>query len=255
MLTFTLDPSHLVSFFLVLCRVAGVLAVAPLLGSERLPARMKAALGLAVAFVLMPAAGARAQAAGAPALALLAAGELVVGLAIGFGARLVFAAVNAAGELADLQAGFGFAGILSPQSGEHASIIGQLQMALAWLIFLGANGHHVVLHGLGASLAAVPLGADVAGCGPALVEATGAVMAAAVRVAAPVVGAVLLADLALGLLTRAAPQMNLIAVGFPIKLAIGLYVTILTLPLLASTHRGLLGMTEAVVRSVLVALR
>lgn len=254
MLTLSLDTSQIARFLLLVCRVGGVMIAAPLIGSERVPARVKAALALMVSVVLAPVAGRPPALGGGLELGLAAGGEVMVGLAIGFAAKLIFAAVNMAGELADLQSAFGFAGIVSPQTQEHASVIGQLQMSLAWLIFLGANGHHVVLHGLAASLTAVPLGAEAGLCGPALTDATAGLIAAAVRMAAPVVAAVLLADLALGLLTRAAPQMNLLAIGFPIKLAVGLVATMLALPLFASAARGLLWTSEAILRAVLSAL-
>lgn len=243
---------------LLFCRVTGVMALAPLMGSERVPGRLKAALAVMVAAVLAPAAG---PPGGGPDLAgpitvgLAAAGELLIGLAIGFAAKLVFAAVTMAGELADIQAGFGFAGVVSPQSGEQVSVIGQLQMIVSWLIFLGANGHHLVLQGLAASLTAVPLGSGPGLCAPALTHATAGLIAAALRIAAPVVASVLLADLALGLLTRAAPQMNLLAIGFPVKVAVGLWVAMLALPVLGAAERGLLSVMQGVLISVLRELR
>jgi flagellar biosynthetic protein FliR len=255
MLTLSFDQAQLLRFLLLFCRVGGVMIQAPLIGSERIPARMKAGLALMIAVVLTPVAQSATMQETALAIALAAAGELMVGLAIGFAAKLIFAAVTVAGEMADLQAGFGFAGLVSPQTGEHTSVIGQLQMSVAWLIFLGANGHHTVLDGLGGSLAMLPLGAAPEPCAAALTKAAAALIATGLRMAAPVVAAVMLSDLALGLLTRAAPQMNLLAVGFPIKLAVGLWATLLALPLLASAERGLLWTMEGIIRSVLAALR
>lgn len=255
MLTISFDQLQIVRFLLLVCRVAGVMMTAPLIGSERVPARMKAGLAVLVSVVLAPVAGRTPEYEDPAGIGLAAVGELMVGLAIGFGAKLIFAAVNMAGELADLQSGFGFAGVVSPQTGEHVSVIGQLQMSVAWLVFLAANGHHMVLMGLGASLAAIPLGAGSGDCALVLTQAVGGLIAAALRMAAPVVGAVMLSDLALGLLTRAAPQMNLLAIGFPIKLAVGLWATLLSLPLLAGAERGLLSTMETIIRGVLLALR
>ena len=270
MFSLTIELSQLVGYLLLLCRVGGVMAAAPLVGSERLPARLKAALAMAVALVLAPtvervpeshavashAMASHAMASGsALEMGLTAAGELVLGLAIGFGARLIFSAVQMAGEMADMQSAFGFAGVVSPQTGERTSVIGQLQMSVAWLVFLAADGHHAVLRGLGASLTAVPLGTGSALCAPALTQVVGSLIATSVRIAAPIVGAVILADFALGLLTRAAPQMNLLAIGFPIKLAVGLGATLLALPLLVSAERGLVAMMEGIITAVLVGAR
>jgi flagellar biosynthetic protein FliR len=255
MFALTIDLSHIAGFLLLLCRVSGVMMVAPLVGSNRLPMRLRAALALTVSVVLAPVAGQPPGCETALAMGLAACAELLLGLAIGFAAHLIFAAVQMAGEMADLQSAFGFAGIVSPQTGERTSVIGQLQMSVAWLIFLGADGHHVLLNGLGASLAAAPLGSGPGLSAPALTQATAGLIAAAVRIAAPIVGAVLLADFALGLLTRAAPQMNLLAIGFPVKLAVGLIATLLALPLLADAERGLLSVMEGIIHSVLVCVR
>lgn len=255
MFSLTIELSQLAGYLLLLCRVGGVMAAAPLVGSERVPARLKAALAMMIALVLAPTAGRVPESGSALEMGLAAAGELVLGLAIGFGARLIFAAVQMAGEMADMQSAFGFAGVVSPQTGERTSVIGQLQMSVAWLVFLAADGHHAVLRGLGASLTAVPLGTGSALCAPALTQVVGSLIATSVRIAAPIVGAVILADFALGLLTRAAPQMNLLAIGFPIKLAVGLGATLLALPLLVSAERGLVAMMEGIITAVLVGAR
>jgi len=228
--------------------------MAPLIGSERVPAQLKAALGLALALVLMPVAGRLPEFTGPAQIGLMAASEAAIGLAIGFAAKLIFAAVSMAGELGDLQSGFGFAGVVSPQTGEHTSVIGQLQLGISWLIFLGANGHHLLLKALGDSFSAVPLGAGPGICALALTHAASGLIATAIQIAAPVVAAVMLSDLSLGLLTRAAPQMNLLAIGFPIKLAVGLWATLLALPLLVSAERGLLWTMERILSSVLAEL-
>jgi len=252
--TVHVDMAQVMRLLLLFCRIGGVMIVAPLFSSEHVPARARAALALMIAVALAPVSGPAPEVATPVAIGLATAGELMIGLAIGFGARLIFVAVNMAGELADLQSGFGFAGMVSPQMGENVSVIGQLQMSVAWLIFLAANGHHIVLKGLSASLAALPLGSPPGFAAPALTHATATLIATAVRMAAPVVAAVLLADLALGLLTRAAPQMNLLAIGFPIKLAVGLWATLLALPLLATAERGLLWTMEQILSAVLAGL-
>jgi len=255
MFSISIDTAQMLRFLLLFCRIGGVIVIAPLFGSERVPARAKAALAVMIAIVLTPVTGGVPAFDSAAMTGLAAAGEVLVGVAIGFGARLIFAAVNMAGELADLQSGFGFAGIVSPQTGDHTSVIGQLQLSMAWLIFLGANGHHMVLNALGRSLAVVPLGAGPGLSASVLTHAVAGLIATAVQIAAPVVGAVILSDLALGLLTRAAPQMNLLAIGFPIKLAVGLVATLLALPFLATAQRGLLWTMERILSALLNEMR
>ncbi len=253
MLDITINLNNLALFLLLFCRVGGTMIAAPLIGSTRIPARLKAGLALAISLVLAPVAGDSAPPPGAIALALAAGSEILLGLAMGFGASLIFAAVQMAGEMADMQSAFGFAGIVSPQTGERNSVIGQLQVSVAWLIFLAANGHHVVLRGIGGSLAAVPLGSPPGFAAPALTHALAGLLATSISIAAPVIGAVILTDFGLGMLTRAAPQMNLLAIGFPIKLAVGLGAALLSLPLLISAQHGLISTLDSIVRSVVAA--
>lgn len=253
MIALSIDLSHIHAFLLLLCRVGGLLIAAPLIGSDRLPARLRAGLALAISFALFPTAAIPPETNGAVALALAAGGEVLLGFGLGFGASLIFAAVQMAGEIADVQSAFGFAGMVSPQTGERNSVIGQLQLSLTWLIFLAANGHHAILRALGASLAALPLGSGPGLSAPLLTQAVGALLGASVRIAAPILGAVILTDFALGLLTRAAPQMNLLAVGFPIKLAVGLGAALLSLPLLVGAERGLISTMESLLHGLLLA--
>jgi len=140
------DLSQLIVFLLVFCRVGGVLALAPVIGSQRVPVRIKAALALAISLALAPCAGPAPACRDAITIALAAGGEVALGLAIGFGARLIFSAIQIAGEMADAQSAFGFAGIVAPDTGERNSVIGQLQTAVASLIFLAADGHHYRAH-------------------------------------------------------------------------------------------------------------
>ena len=128
MLDITIDLNNIALFLLLFCRVGGTMIAAPLIGSARVPARLKAGLALATSLVLAPVAGGSAPPTGAVTLALAAGGEIILGLAMGFGASLIFAAVQMAGEMADMQAAFGFAGVVSPQTGERNSVIGQLQV-------------------------------------------------------------------------------------------------------------------------------
>ncbi len=250
MLTFTIDLSAVIRFLLVSCRVGGAMTLAPLVGSERLPMRLKAAFALTFAWLLAPVTTAP-RLAGGLSLAIAAVGEILLGLTIGFAARLIFAAVQMAGEMADTQAAFGFAGVVAPDMGQRVSVIGQLQMAVAWLVFVAVNGHRVMLAGMAESFSAVPLGAGPGLCAPALTAAAAGLLGAAVRLAAPIVATALLADLALGLLTRAAPQMNLLAIGFPIKLAAGLLAAMLSLPLLSSEMRSLVEVMQRIMAAAL----
>ena len=142
-----------------------------------------------------------------------------MGLGIGFVANLIFAAVAMAGEMADLQTGLALAALVDPSSEERTAIIGQFQLLMAWLVFFLCNGHQVLLRGLAQSLVILPLGEAALPPGPpvgplALISRTFVV---ALQIGAPVLGSVLVTDIALGLLARSVPQMNLLVIGLPIE--------------------------------------
>lgn len=242
---------------LILGRVAGIFMSAPVLSSTRIPVQMKVGLAVMVALILRPVVGGLET--GLPGAVLpfaaLAVRETLIGVTIGFIASLIFSAVQMAGELGDMQAGFAFAGMLDPRTGERTSVIGQVHMLMAWLIFLGVNGHHVLLNGVAESFRAMPLGAAAAKAGlvDGLMVLASRVFAVALQIGAPVVGAVLLADLALGMLSRTVPQMNVFVVGFPIKMVLGLTVLMLALPLTCVLERNLVYLMREGISHLLLA--
>lgn len=228
--------------FLTFCRVSGMLATAPIFQTQRLPLMARAGFSALLSFLLAPLQGAPSPPRDLLGYALLAGGELLVGLGFGLVSNLIFTAVSMAGEMADLQSGLVFAALVDPASEERTAIIGQFQVLLAWLVFFVCNGHQVVLSGVAQSFSALPLGtAALPAGGPAgLVGLITQTFVAAVQIGAPVLGAVLITDLALGLLARAVPQLNLLVIGFPVKMALTLFALLLSLPLLIAAQRGLI---------------
>ena len=157
--------------------------------------------------------------------------QVIIGLAMGFTMRLIFNAVEMAGELAGLQMGLGFASFYDPVNAVHSAIIAQWLGIIASLAFLSMNGHLYMLSALAESFHTLPIGnmmsaqelRGVASWG-------GSIFAYALQVSLPILAALLITNIALGILTRAAPQLNLFAVGFPITLAIGFFVLALSIP-------------------------
>jgi len=231
---------------LVFCRVVGVIATGPVFQSQRVPWTVKAGFSVLLAVLLVPLAGAVPVLRELPSFALAAGREVLVGVSLGFVANLLFAAVNMAGEMADLQSGFAFAALVDPSSEERTSIISQFQMITAWLIFLVSNGHHVLLAGLARSLALVPVGtaALAAGMPTGVLGLASGMFVAALQIGAPVIGSVLVADLALGMLARTVPQMNLLVIGFPVKMVFAFVILMLSLPCLLAAERSLIPMMD-----------
>jgi flagellar biosynthetic protein FliR len=216
-----------------LTRVLAVLASAPVLGQTRIPVRIRIGLAIGIALVLAPTlptppAIAPASAAGM----LILATQVVIGLAIGFVLRLVFVAVEMAGDLIGLQMGLGFAMFYDPGNVQHTPILGQFMGLVATLAFLAINGHLMVISALAESFHTLPITPSPLGANlfEVLARYGAVVFAAGLQLALPLIVTMLVVNLALGVLTRAAPQLNIFAVGFPLTLAIGFAALILTLP-------------------------
>ena len=156
----------------------------------------------------------------------------VIGLAMGFALRLVFTAVEMAGDLIGLQMGLGFAMFYDPGDVQHTPIVGQFMSLLATLTFLAINGHLLVISTLAESFRALPIGHAPlqGGFFQALAQHGAIVFVAGLQLALPLIVTLLVVNLSLGVLTRAAPQLNIFAVGFPVTLAIGFAALVLTLP-------------------------
>jgi flagellar biosynthetic protein FliR len=205
-------------------------------------------VGIAVVLsvTLLPLAGSPPLMTDVLSFILAASRELLVGLALGFTANLIFVAVGIAGEVADMQSGFAFTSLVDPTSEERISVIGQIQMMTAWLVFLVVNGHHVLIHGIAQSMSLLPIGtaalpaASIAGP-VSLVTRT---FIAALQIGAPVMGSALIADVALGMLARSVPQMNLLVIGFPIKMVVALTMLMVSLPVLIAAERSLVPMMD-----------
>src|SRR5579883_2134393 len=145
------------AFLLVLCRVSGVVMVAPVFGSASVPAPVKAFLSLVLSVLLAPLVAGPGAAATGGALALAVAGELAVGLAIGFASALLFAGVRLGGHLIDQELGLLQANLLDPVLEEQVSILGQFKVLLATLVLLLIDGHHLLIASVSDSFRAVPL--------------------------------------------------------------------------------------------------
>jgi flagellar biosynthetic protein FliR len=226
----------LAAFLWPLTRVAAVLAAAPVLGQMRIPMRVRIGFAAAITLAIAPTLPAIAPVSLASANGMLVlATQIVIGLAIGFALRLVFTAVEMAGELLGLQMGLGFAMFFNPGSVQHTPILGNFLGLLASMTFLALNGHLAVLSALAESFRLLPISAaPLPGTLFETLARHGAIIfSAGLQLALPLIFTMLTVNLALGVLTRAAPQLNIFAVGFPVTIAIGFGALILTVPYLA----------------------
>ncbi len=216
-------------------RALALFAALPVLGTRLVPVRVRIGLAALVALSLqgtLP--ETPAVALDSPQALLLVAQQLVIGLSLGFAVRLVFAAVEYAGEIIGLQMGLNFAGFFDPVSAAVATTSSRFfGTTVAWL-FIVINGHLLVVAALAQSFVAFPIGPEPF----AFVRETqpqhwGAeIFATGLWIALPLVTMLLLVNLVLGAISRVAPQINIFAIGFPVTLGVGLMGLVLTLPML-----------------------
>ena len=157
--------------------------------------------------------------------------QLIIGLAIGFSMRLVFSAVDLAGQLIGMSMGLGFATFFDHQSQGQSAAVNQFLMLLAMLIFLSLDGHLMIVTAIANSFISMPISLDAGSINPMKIAMWGeTIFRVGLLLALPAVTALLVTNMALGILTRAAPQLNLFAIGFPITLTVGFVVLALSLP-------------------------
>ncbi len=214
-------------------RISALFLVAPVFSGASLPVRVRVILGLAVAALLVPSMQAppAVDIISAPGL-LLAAREVLIGVMMGLVVQLAFAAVVVAGETLAMSMGLGFAMSVDPQNGVQVPVVSQLNTILAVLLFLAIDGHLLLISALADSFNLLPIAATALDPARALaVFVMGSqVFATAVLLALPAVTAVLMTNVAFGVITRAAPQLNIFAVGFPVTILVGLVFMMLSLP-------------------------
>lgn len=212
-------------------RVMATIFSAPILGNSSIPIKLRVGLALMLAFA---AAGFTPVSVplDSPHAFAYAMRETLIGVSLGLLLRLVFAAAVLAGDAIGLQMGLGFAFFVDPQNATQSPLVGSLYSTIAALLFLALDIHLLVIGGLMESFRVLPIDAplDTRLGFNAVAAAGGEMFRLALSIALPALAALLLANLALSVLTRTAPQLNLFAVGFPATLIIGALVLGPTLP-------------------------
>ena len=217
-------------------RIVALMISDPLLGHRNVPIRVRIAfsflLAVLVASTLPPPPPVGLS---SPVGLMIAAQQIIIGVAIGFSMRLLLASVEMAGSLIGLSMGLGFATFFDPQNSAQVPVVAQFVGLLSILIFFASNGHLMLVSALVESFRVLPISATpfAAGGFHALVLAGGQIFVIGVIMSLPVLAALLIVNVGMGVMSRAAPQLNLFAVGFPVTLFAGFVVLLMSLPYLA----------------------
>jgi flagellar biosynthetic protein FliR len=233
---FHLSQAQLETLLLIFIRTSAMLFVFPIFSAAQIPMLVRFGLSALIAFIVYPTVPAIAALTDLDGLLAAVVSQIILGVVVGFVAYLVFMGIEFAGEIIDIQVGFAVANILNPSTQQQVTIIGELQLTLATLLFLISNSYIPMLAGIGGSFHLVPL--PFIALPPALAGSVMTFVQMSVlivfQIAAPAAVSLFLVNVALGLMSRVAPQMNVFVVGFPLQIGIGLVMLALGVPLLAA---------------------
>lgn len=238
----TLAGAPLVTYVLTSVRLVAWLMVAPPFSSKAVPTLAKTLLALGLAFAVVPGMATSEVPQDAVTLAAIAVQEALIGASMGFVTYLVFAAVQAAGDLIDVFGGFTLAAAFDPLSQNMNSVHGKLFSMLSMMLLFASNAHLMVIGGLLRSFDKMPVGTawQPSSVTEVVTVAFGMFFASAVQIALPLIGVLFLADLGLALLTRVAPQLNAIGIMFPAKIGLTLLMVGMSFAVLPDTMMRLL---------------
>jgi flagellar biosynthetic protein FliR len=226
MVSLNISLPQLQLFFLVFLRVGAILMSIPIFDSRGIPVFFKIALAFATGMVLFPLLKLDVVPVTSDlfTFGIIVAGEIFLGLAIGFSVKLIFAGIQLAGQLAGYQMGLAIANVMDPATSEQVPLLAQFYNLISLLVFLSINAHYWFIKALTESFRLVPplnvnFGSSLM---EQLIRLSGNMFVIAVQVGAPVIAAMLLTSVAFGLVARTVPQMNVFIVAMPLKIGVGL---------------------------------
>lgn len=250
------DPAQIVGFILIFTRMGGIMIMAPILGDNNIPMQIKVAFTFLLSMVFYPVVAAPNLGANPEiaTVAFVSISELGVGLLIGFTARLLFTGVSLAGEVAGFQMGVSIANIFDPTSAQQVSLIGQIQVVFALMLFVALDGHHLLIQSLVKSYEIVPVGGLQLSEGSMrfFVNQVGKIFLVGLQIGAPLIVALLAANFCMGLIARSVPQLNVIVVGFPFTIGLGLFFLFVGFPFFI---RGMVLLIEQLDDILMAALK
>jgi flagellar biosynthesis protein FliR len=221
-------------FLLIFARVSAFLITMPIVSYRTIPATHKIGLAFFLSISMVTNAEATPMAIDTVYL-MLAMKEVVIGVVIGFFAYMIISGIQIAGGLIDFQMGFAMANVLDPQTGMQVPLMGQYLNYFTWLMLLTVDAHHLLYDGIYYSMQYMPVMEFTSAFGSEgfielVLKSFSAMFVIAFQMSIPIVGSVLLVDIAIGILGRTVPQLNLFVVGYPLKIFVSFVLLLLTMP-------------------------
>ena len=238
---FGLTPAKFETLLLVFVRVSIILVMIPVFSANQIPRLVRVGFAILVTIVIYPTVPLMTPFKDLYGLGGAVLAQLVIGTIFGYVSYLIFMGIQLAGEVLDIQVGFAIVNVINPFTQQNVSVLGEFVLVLATLLFLISDGHHLLLEGIGGSFNLLPL--PWIGLSPQLFTSVIAFTSAAFlilfKIATPISLSLFVANVALGLMARVAPQMNVFIIGFPLQIGIGLIMLAVSLPLLGVVLPGL----------------
>ena len=225
-------------FLLVLVRMTSIFVISPVFSRKNMPTYLKIGLALFCTFIVVPGLeDINVNYYNLIDFSILIFKEFLVGILLGFVSFLVFSSLLVAGQIIDVQVGFGMVNIIDPINNVQVPLLGNFLYLLALNILLITNGHHIFLSALIKSYVVVPIDALVFSdvITNNLISIFVESFLIGFKIGIPIIAAVLLAEVSLGILARTVPQMNVLIIGLPLRIIVGLLSLIFILPAFAST--------------------
>ncbi|WP_342472846.1 flagellar biosynthetic protein FliR [Metasolibacillus sp. FSL H7-0170] len=243
---------------LMFVRVSAFFVSVPLFSYRTIPPQMRIALAFALSLIMYYAFPNEAIAFDGYYI-LLVLKEAIIGLMLGLTAYIIMSAVQIAGGFIDFQMGFAMANIIDPQTGTQSPLMGQFFNFLALLTMLAINGHHLLLDGIYYSYQFMPMNQFFPSFGSEstvdfIIKMFVAVFAIAFQMSAPIIATLFLVTVALGITGKTVPQMNIFVVGFPIKIAVGFIILVITMGVMVGVMQKLIEMMIVHLRDLMVLL-
>lgn len=249
---------QVILFGLILLRMIAYVVSSVVFGSSNISVPLKILLSLILSILIYP--SIHLSAADLQSMSeniiLLSAREVMIGVSLGFLTRLFFFVVSMTGEVVSVSIGLGAAQMYNPMMGANSNTVGQFYMTIATLIFFALNGHHLLITGICQSYELIPLAQMKLNLGPYVEIATFVqdMMVMGLKMSAPIIGAILITNIAMGILGRAIPQINVLVTSMPVTLMLGFALMFLCVPLLVMEMNGILDITQNKLMLVMKAL-